>query len=645
MTVSATTYTRAYTGDGSTTEFSTVFSFQGTGSSAELEVIERVIATGVETTKSYSTHYTVTGGNGSTGTVIAASAPADTVQWHIRRKTTTTQTSNYVTNDPFPADTLEGDIDRLAMSGQERDGDISQAFRYPDTYTGGASIRMPEPTANRLLQWNSDGDALTNGSEVSLPTSLTANNFLQVNSGATNYDMKTAAQVFTSLLSTESNGIIAHAGSGAAEPRTITGTSNQITLANGDGVSGNPTISIPDAITFTGKTVTGGTYSSMVATSTMAGDPSSAMHIATKQYVDSVAAGLRTRLTVRAATTANITIATALNNGDTLDGVTLANDDLVLVKDQSSAAENGIYKVAASPARHTESDTWDEIIGQLIAVQEGTANADDLYLCTSNTGGTLNSTAIAYTKIYPGSGGTVTSVVAGTGLSGGTITGSGTIALDINSLSTEATIDTTNDFVAFYDATDTAANKATIANFIGSAGITQGTHTIWVPAAAMRPTVSNGCAVITDVETTAGRPDMQVLDFDASADEHAQFQISFPKSWNEGTITFAVYWTTTATDTDGVAWGLQGVAVSDNDTIDVAYGTGVVVTDDALSAAEDLMVTATSGAVTIAGSPAAGDICYFRIYRDVSDGNDDMTEDARLIGCKIFYTINSKDDS
>ena len=85
-----------------------------------------------------------------------------------------------------------------------------------------------------------------------------------------------------------------------------------------------------------------------------------------------------------------------------------------------------------------------------------------------------------------------------------------------------------------------------------------GTDTIWVPAGAMRPTVSNGCANITDVETTIGRPDMQVLDFDASSDEHAQFSIAFPKSWNEGTITFQVYWTTTATDTDGVAWGIAG---------------------------------------------------------------------------------------
>ena len=174
---------------------------------------------------------------------------------------------------------------------------------------------------------------------------------------------------------------------------------------------------------------------------------------------------------------------------------------------------------------------------------------------------------------------------------------------------------------------------------------TPGKDTIWVPAGAMRPTVSNGCATITDVQTTAGRPDMQVLDFDASADEHAQFQIAFPKSWNEGTITFQVYWTTTATDTDGVAWGLQGVAVSDNDTIDVAYGTAVVVTDDALSAAEDQCVTSESGAVTIAGSPAVNDIVYFRIFRDVSDSNDDMTEDARLIGVKIFFTTDAANDA
>ena len=66
MVVSATLTTKSYTGDGSTTEFPTVFVFKGTGASAELTVVERVIATGAETTKTYSTHYTVSGGSGST---------------------------------------------------------------------------------------------------------------------------------------------------------------------------------------------------------------------------------------------------------------------------------------------------------------------------------------------------------------------------------------------------------------------------------------------------------------------------------------------------------------------------------------------------------------------------------------------------
>jgi hypothetical protein len=177
-----------------------------------------------------------------------------------------------------------------------------------------------------------------------------------------------------------------------------------------------------------------------------------------------------------------------------------------------------------------------------------------------------------------------------------------------------------------------------------AAVLVAGAQTIWVPAMAMRPTASNGCAAITDVETTSGRPDMQVLDFDASSDEHAQFQIGFPKSWNEGTITFRVFWTSTATDTDGCAWGLQGVSVANDATIDVAYGTAVVVTDNNISAAEDCLVTATSGNVTISNA-AADTLTYFRIFRDVSDGNDDMAEDARLLGVQIFYTTDAANDA
>ena len=136
---------------------------------------------------------------------------------------------------------------------------------------------------------------------------------------------------------------------------------------------------------------------------------------------------------------------------------------------------------------------------------------------------------------------------------------------------------------------------------------------------------------------------MNILDFDKDADEAAQFNVCFPKSWNLGTITYQVWWAGIAATT-GVAWGLQGVAVGDNGIIDVAYGTAVVVTDDAQGAVEELLVSAESGAVTIAGSPADNDLCYFRIFRDVSDGNDDMAGDARLLGVKLFFTTDAETD-
>ena len=472
MAVSSTSTTVSYTGNGSTTSFAVTFPFQGTGATAELEVVQRTIATGVEAVLSYTTHYTVTGGNGSTGAVVAASAPADTVQWHIRRATTRTQTVDYTANDPFPADTHELALDRLAMSVQELQEASDRSFKVSRTN----SITTPEFTdaaaarASKALGFSSDGNSLAVVDSIILPTSIAsaAGKMIRVNSGETAYEFQTPAQVFTNLLATESNGLIAHAGSGAAEPRTITGTSNEITLANGDGVSGNPTVSIPSAVTFTGKTITGGTYSSMVATSTMAGDPTSALHIATKQYVDGLLAGLAKRSTVRAATTANITIATALNNGDTLDGVTLADDDLVLVKDQSTASQNGIYVVGASPARDDLFDAYDEHPGALIHVEEGSTNADKLFHCTSNTGGTLDSTAITFVNIVPGSGGTVTNIATAGMASGGAITSTGTITVSINGQSGLSASPVAADEFAIYDASATTHKKITTTELFGS---------------------------------------------------------------------------------------------------------------------------------------------------------------------------------
>jgi hypothetical protein len=193
-------------------------------------------------------------------------------------------------------------------------------------------------------------------------------------------------------------------------------------------------------------------------------------------------------------------------------------------------------------------------------------------------------------------------------------------------------------------ATFSGANVTLAGTVTTSTGLTKtvGKESIWVPAAAMSPTVSNGCSNLTVVETTSGRPDMVVLDFDKDSDEFAQFSVAFPKSWNAGTITFQFFWSGIAATT-GVELTLAGVAFADNDSIDTAYGTAVAVADAAQGAVEELLVSAESGAITIAGSPGANELTYFRIGRDVSE--DNMAGDCRLHGIKLHYTTNASNDA
>jgi hypothetical protein len=103
---------------------------------------------------------------------------------------------------------------------------------------------------------------------------------------------------------------------------------------------------------------------------------------------------------VRVATTANGTLATAFENGDTVDGITLATDDRILIKDQSSGAENGIYIVNASgaPTRATDADSAAELLGATVFVSVGTVNADRVYQMTTNPTITLGSTSLVWTQ-------------------------------------------------------------------------------------------------------------------------------------------------------------------------------------------------------------------------------------------------------
>jgi hypothetical protein len=179
----------------------------------------------------------------------------------------------------------------------------------------------------------------------------------------------------------------------------------------------------------------------------------------------------------------------------------------------------------------------------------------------------------------------------------------------------------------------------------GSAAIKiAGTETIFVPSSAMYGSTTNG-ADPQQVETTALRPDLKVLDFDAGTAEYAQFAIAMPKSWNLGTVTFQAFWAPGNTNTGNCIWGLQGVSVANDATADVVFGTAQEVTDAGGGAVEDVLVTSTSSAITIAGTPADDYYTFFQVYRDAADGSDTFTGDARLLGIKLFYTTDAANDA
>ena len=237
--------------------------------------------------------------------------------------------------------------------------------------------------------------------------------------------------------------------------------------------------------------------------------------------------------------------------------------------------------------------------------------------------------------------------VVGTGAANATITSSGAhdLILDTNSGTNSGTITITD--AANGDIT-IAPNGTGIAKAVDAADATgaikiAGKETIWVPAVSMYPNTTNGCAALAQTELSNG-PELKTLDFDKDSDEFAQFAVAFPKSWNEGTVTFQAFFTANSTNTGTRAWSLAGVALADDGALNTAFGTAVLPTAKAMSGtANDLAVTAESGAVTIAGSPSTDEYVFFEVSRDVSA--DSLTADAKLLGIKLFFTTDAANDA
>lgn len=298
-----------YAGNGATSVFSFPLRF--------LENTDLLVfVDGVQ--KVYATHYTVTGAGSDVGgsvTFTGGNIPASGTVVRLQRSTLPKQTVDLTDSGKTPGDTLEKQLDRLAMAGQdqsERIADIEELAGDLDDAIAEADAAAAAASASAVAASDSAASALA---------------------------AKTNAET------AETNAETAETNAEAAQAAAELAAANAAAAAA------------------------------------------------------AAVVGVQQRGTVRAATTANITIATALNNGDALDGVTLVTGDKVLVKNQSTASQNGIYVVGVTPVRDAQFDTYSEFPGAIIAVQEGSTNADTMWLCTSNAGGTIDSTAIAFAAV------------------------------------------------------------------------------------------------------------------------------------------------------------------------------------------------------------------------------------------------------
>ena len=290
------------------------------------------------------------------------------------------------------------------------------------TLTGGATtIASSNLTASRALQSNGSGKV-----EVSDVTTTELGYLDGVSSAIqTQLDAKQASDAqltdIAGLTPTDSNFIVGDGSNfvteSGATARTSLGLGTIATQASNN-------------VAITGGSVTG------------LGSPSSSSDAATKNYVDDAVAGLRTRTIAECATTANVNLSNGLEAGDSIDGITLVAGDRVLVKDQSTASENGLYLAVSSGAasRDPEHDSIAELSGGMVVVNQGTANDNKIFLCTTDSTGSIGSTSITYTQVTPSNTGTVTSIGISDGgaseftVGSSPVTSSGNITLTVNSI-------------------------------------------------------------------------------------------------------------------------------------------------------------------------------------------------------------------
>jgi hypothetical protein len=337
---------------------------------------------------------------------------------------------------------------------------------------------------------------------------------------------------------------------------------------------------------------------------------------ATKTYVDGKVAGLSWKQAVRAATTSNHTLATAYANGQVIDGVTLATGDRVLIKNQTTGSENGIYVVPASgaPTRATDADSGAELVNATVYVSEGTTNADTQWTCTNNATITVGTTALAFAQLATGGG-------------------------NLDGLSDVVITSAAQGDILYFDGSNWVNLPAgTSGNFLKTQGA--GANPVWAAAAGgsgnkwllqWGPLANEApSSNFATLDTRNGHP---VLDFDTTTQEAAIFTGVLPADYGGAGITVSVFCALTSAITGTVGW-LASIERIDASSLDIDA--------DSFASAQTITATTVPGtsgqilklSVNISNganmdSLAAGELFRLKIERDVT--NDTAAGDAELL--------------
>ncbi len=486
--------------------------------------------------------------------------------------------SNYSKSTNFATkDNLSPGNPLKIVKGTEIDTEFNNIATAVATKTDNASATITGGTINNAVIGGSTPVAGTF-------TNLTVNTSATIASAAISAGTINGAVIGgSSPLAITGTNITATTGFSGPLTGAVTGnTAGTHTGAVVGNVTGNVTGNLTGNVTaasgtstFNNVTISGSLDmdSGTAATITGLASPTNDSDAATKGYVDALAQGIDAKASVVVATTANIT----LSGAQTIDGISVVAANRVLVKDQSTASENGIYLCSASSwTRTTDANTWDELVAAFTFVESGTTQANNGYISTITAGGTLGSTSVTFAQ-FSGAG----QVIAGTGMSktGNTLnvnTASSArivVGADEIDLATSGVTPGTYQSVTFdaYGRATAGTNPTTIAGYnISNAYTKTEIDSIFGSTTAAATSASNAATSASNAATSASNASTSASNastsasnaaasFDSFDDRYLGAKASAPTLDNDGDalLTGALYFNTTTSQLfvwSGSAW-------------------------------------------------------------------------------------------